>query len=98
MNLPDLTYGILHQGQYLYLFILSFNPEIFKLFELRHFVFLLIGVLLSAINARAVLPFLLIIFLDLDYSKMDKKLKRNIFIYFMVMVGIISIFGGVGSV
>jgi len=87
-------YGIAHQGQYLYLFILSFNPFTFKLFRPRDYAILAIGVLFSLINHRAVLPFLLLIVLDLDYLKLDKNLKRLIFSFFIVMVFLVMWFGG----
>lgn len=87
-------FGILHRGQYFDLFVLSFNPAIFRLFELRHFAFLAVGILLSVFNHRAVLPFLLLILLDLDWSKCDKAMKRWIFLWFILGAGIVMLFGG----
>ena len=88
----NFEHGILN-GQYLALFILSFNPFVFRLFERRHFVFLLVSVLLSFFSHRAVLPFMLLILLDLDYSKLDRSLKQKMLYMFLFAVGIISIFG-----
>jgi hypothetical protein len=87
-------YGITHAGQYLSLFVLSFNPSLFKMFKPRHFLFLIPGILLSVFNHRAILPFLVLIMLDMDYSKLDKGLKQQLFLFFCISVGILSCFGG----
>src|ERR1035437_101157 len=76
--------GITNQGAYLYMFLLSWNPGIFKAFKKQHYPFLLIGTLLSIFNHRAILPFLLLTMLDLDYSKMDKEFFKTLLFFFFV--------------
>lgn len=87
--------GILPISQYTFLFVLAFNPPLFKLFEKRHFLFLAVGILLAFINHRAVMPFMLLILLDLDYSKLEKKDVMNIITFFALQVWVILTFGSV---
>lgn len=80
--------------QYTYLFILSINPAIFKLFRPRHYAMLGVGILVSLFNHRAILPFMLLICLDLDYANLNPKLVRWLLFFFTIGCAIISMFGG----
>ena len=81
--------------QYLYIFLLSVNPAVFRMFKWQHYVFLSIGILISFINSRAVMPFLFLILLDLDYSKFDAVQQRYAFYFFLAGVSLVSLFGKV---
>ena len=95
MNLLDFgSAGILPFSQYSLLFILSLNPGIFRFFRLRHFVFFATGSALSFLNHRAILPFMLIMILDLDFSKMDKRDRLAILFFFALQVLVLLTFGG----
>jgi hypothetical protein len=76
--------GIGNQGAYLFMFILTWNPAIFKAFKMRHYPFLFIGFLLSFFNHRAIIPFLLLTILDLDYSKIDKEFIKTMAFFFFI--------------
>lgn len=94
MSFKDIPTGILQNGQYYYLFILSMNPALFRLFKKKHLALFIIGAMLSTFNHRAILPILLLIILDLDYSSCDKALKQRMLFYFVFASAIISLFGG----
>lgn len=70
--------GISRISNYLFAFILTINPAIFKLFRPRDYFIFGIGAILSVINYRAMMPFYLIILMDLDYSKLDDKWLKTI--------------------
>lgn len=96
MGLADylnLLHGIAYR-QFMFLYVLSINPFIFKLFELRHFILFGIGTVLSLFSHRAIIPFMLLILLDLDYSKMDKPMRQKMLLIFMVASAIFLLFGG----
>lgn len=88
------AYGFLGDAQYTLLFLLSFNPVIMlRLFGVRHWLFLSIGIILSFFNHRAVLPFILLILLDLNYDRLDDLSRKQAFIYALSMLGFVSVFG-----
>lgn len=70
--------GIGHISNYLFAFILTINPAIFRLFRPRNYILFFIGALISLINYRAMLPFYLLIIIDLDYSKLDADYLKTI--------------------
>ena len=84
--------GFARLSQYLYLFILQINPALFRLFRPRDYVLFLLGCAGGLINHRALLPFVLLIVLDLDYSKLDKKAKLWILLFFFLQVLILLSF------
>lgn len=96
----DYLYGFLSScgsgigcfSQYSFLFILQINPALFHLFERRHYALFLLGCAGSLFNTRAMLPFMLLILLDLDYSKMGKKEKLWVILFFALQVGILLSF------
>lgn len=88
------TYGILHFSQYLFLFILSLNPAVFRLFKWHHYALFFVGVLASIFNHRAILPFLMLIVLDLDYDRMDNRTRFWIAVFFSLSILNIMVFGG----
>jgi len=90
--LLDLSFGILHQGQFLYLFILSINPGLIRLFNLKQFLFLLVGVGFSIFNHRAILPFMLLAILDLQ-TPLTKDIKQMMLLFFFIASGILLFFG-----
>lgn len=85
--------GIFPLSQYTFLFIMSFNPPLFKLMKLRHFAFLGLGILGSLVNARAILPFMLLTILDLDYSRLEKKDMAMMLGFFALQVWLVLAFG-----
>ena len=85
--------GIYPLSQYTFLLILAINPALFRLFKPRHFFLIALGILGSFINARAMLPFMLLTILDLDYSKLEKKEMFLMLGFFVVQVWIVLSFG-----
>ena len=92
MILPS-SAGILPVSQYTWLFIMSINPLIFKLFKPKHFVIFLLGFAASFINARAILPFMLLICLDLDFSKLTENDKKTMILFLFLQLFILFAFG-----
>ena len=86
--------GLIPFSQYTFLFILSINPGIFRLFKQKHYALFAFGVAASVFQSRAILPVMLLIMLDLDYSHLDKKDKLAILAFFMLQVLILLTFGG----
>jgi len=80
-------------SQYLYLFILGTNPALFKLFKPKHYVIFTIGLTAALFNHRAILPFVLICLMDLDYSKLTSKTKKWLLFFFGLGLSIILVFG-----
>jgi len=85
--------GIYPMSQYTYLFIMAINPLIFKLFKPKHYVLFFIGFLGSFVNSRAIMPFMLIALLDLDFSKLSPKDKKAMVIMAFFEVFLIIVFG-----
>jgi hypothetical protein len=77
---------------------MALNPLIFKLFKWQHFVLFFIGFAASFINARAILPFMLVCLLDLDYSKLEKKDKTAMLIFTFLAIFIMLAFGSASYV
>ena len=65
-----------------------------KLFKKRHIPLFLIGFIGSIINHGIILPVLLFIILDLDYSKLDKKNQLLMITFFGYTIFFILFFGG----
>lgn len=84
--------GILNLGAYLFLFVLALNPTIFKMFRLRTYGFLALGVLASVVNSRAIMPFMLLAILDLDYSRFDADLQKKMMLFFLLGFMILAVF------
>lgn len=85
--------GILRLSQYSYLFLLSVNPALFRIFRAKHYLLFTLGSILAVFNHRAILPFLLLIVLDLDYSKLSKKQKLFVLLFFGLQLLILLSFG-----
>jgi hypothetical protein len=93
-NYLNFTTGFFGSTQYTYLFAMSFNPVMFKLFKLRHFAFIAVGIILSMFNHRAIFPFLLLALLDLDYTKLTPKDWEWAGGFFLLSSLILLVFGG----
>ena len=87
-------YGIWPPSQYSYLFVMSLNPAFVRMMGPAQTLLLIMGILLSALNHRAILPFSLIILLTLDYSKLGKAEMRLGYIFFCLTLAIFVLFGG----
>ena len=85
--------GILRLSQYSYLYLLSVNPALFRLFKPKQYALFILGSLLSIFNHRAILPFLVLIVLELDYSKLDKRQKLYVLLFFGLQLLILLSFG-----
>lgn len=90
--------GIIPISQYTWLFILSINPIIFKFFKKEHFWVFGLGFLLSFVNARAILPFLLIILLDLDLTDFRKEDKIAMIVFTGLQLFVFFAFGSASHV
>lgn len=89
--------GILRLSQYSFLFILSVNPALFRLFKTKQYILFTLGTLLSIINHRAILPFLVLIVLDLDLAKLDKRQKLYILLFFGFQLLVLLSLGSWGA-
>lgn len=89
----NLLHGIAYR-QFMYLFVLSVNPFIFTFFEWRHYFIFGIGLVLSLFSQRAIMPFMLLMLLDFDYSKLDKELKKKMLYLFLFGFLIFCLAGG----
>jgi len=87
------TAGILPISQYTWLFIMSINPMVFKLFKPHHFVLFFMGFAGSFINHRAILPFMLLICLDLDFDKLTDKDRKIMILFLFIQLFILFAFG-----
>ena len=85
--------GFFPLSQYTFIFIMALNPYVFKLFKPYHYAIFALGVFLSLFNTRAILPFMLICLLDLDYSKLTKKEKAGMIFFNFLAVFIMLAFG-----
>lgn len=85
--------GIFPISQYTWLFIMSINPMIFKLFRPRHFILFGIGFIGSFINHRAILPVMLLICLDLDFDKLTDKDRKIMILFLFLQLFILFAFG-----
>ena len=89
----EMTYGILNIGQYMYLFALSVNPYLFRLYSLRHYILFSIGMFFSIFNHRAILLFIMLNLLTCDYNKLDRTTKLKMFFFFLLAVSFVFVFG-----
>jgi len=90
--LANSSAGFAWFSQYLYLFILQINPALFRLFRPQDYILFLLGCAFSLFNHRAIMPFMLLIVLGLDYSKLNKKMKQWILLFFALQVLILVSF------
>jgi hypothetical protein len=81
-------------SQYTYLLILSINPPLFKLFKPRHYVIFFLGLAGALFNHRALMPFMLLIILDLDYANLSTRIIRQLLLFFALGCAVITMFGG----
>lgn len=88
-----MTFGIFPISQYTWLFIMSINPIIFKLFKPKHFILFFLGFAASFINARAILPFMLLICLELDFDKLTDKDRKIMILFLFLQLFILFAFG-----
>lgn len=86
--------GFFPISQYSYLFILSLNPVMFKMFKPKHWILFAVGVGLSFFNHRAIIPAMLLCCLDLDYSQLGKDEKRLMLLFFALQLFILMAFSG----
>lgn len=96
ISLPSIPSGagILPLSPYTYLFIISLNPIFYKLFKPKHWFLFAAGVLLSFLNHRAIIPFILLCCLDLDYSRLGDREKKLMLAFFALQLFILLAFGG----
>lgn len=94
VNFLSLNNGILTINQFMYLTILSINPAIFKIFKTRNYFLFAIGIIASIFNSRAIMPILMLLCLDLDYSKLSPRIKIEMLGFFLFTFLLLSVFGG----
>jgi hypothetical protein len=87
-------FGVLSGGIYMFLFFLTINPAIFKIFRPHHYWIFAAGAVLSLLNHRAILPALLLIIIDADYSKITPELLKTMSHFFLLGLFIMAIFSG----
>jgi hypothetical protein len=83
---PFAAAGVTSFWQFATMYAPSINPIIFRLFQRRHYLLFLIGTVGAFFNARVILPFMLLIVLDLDYLKLTKKEKKWLLVFFILQV------------
>lgn len=94
MMIPATVAGIYPISQYSFIFIISLNPALYSLFKPKHWILFAGGVLLSFVNHRAILPFILLCILDLDYSALGKRERKIMLLFFVLQAFILLAFGG----
>jgi hypothetical protein len=85
--------GLLPISQYSWLFIMALNPLIFKLFKPYHFALFFAGLAASFFNTRAIMPFMLLICLDLDFAKLTEKDRKLMILFMFLQLFILFAFG-----